>query len=185
MKVTNYTPEYGDIDYAYGTSHQKFLIDYDEKLVKNLNPLHLAYFNDDRWHAWVDHPLIGLEGHEFRDQCHYSCLFLKDAYAFVPKYIFSDNIEKYFDHYEYDPWFKDIALDVEWTMTRVGQTKEQFWENLNEYCIERDHFFDLLLGTGHHEGILPSDGSAGLKPFLVELNNGDYIYGYGWVWYNK
>ena len=148
MKVINQRISLGDIDYAYGTTHQQYLIEYKEKLIKHLKPLNLGYFSHDKFHAWVDHPLIGIEGHEMRDRCQYTCMFLGKMYGFMPKYIFSDNIEKYFDHYEYGPWFKDMALDVDWTMSGVGGSEEEFWEKLNSYHVKPDHFNDLLLGSG-------------------------------------
>lgn len=60
------------------------------------------------------------------------------------------------------------------------------WHNSNDrFTFELNWITRSMLGHGYTSGTLPSDGSRELIPVLVELDNGDAIFGYCWVWFNK
>lgn len=44
---------------------------------------------------------------------------------------------------------------------------------------------DSMLGHGYTDGTLPSDGDGEVIKVLVGLDNGDFLAGFCWQWYNK
>jgi hypothetical protein len=51
--------------------------------------------------------------------------------------------------------------------------------------FELDNVHRAFLGHGYTDSTLPSDGSGRLEKAAVALENGDFLLGWTWIWFNK
>jgi hypothetical protein len=72
---------------------------------------------------------------------------------------------------------------MKWTVNFVYGGIDKFREKLK--APERNDYSDLLLGSGYTSFIMPDDGSYSLNPYLIEMDNGDYLYCIGFEWHSK
>ena len=88
----------------------------------------------------------------------------------MPSVILTDDIKKY---EEYIPLhMRSMCYDMKWmksqyTIDAIGDIQQS------------------LLGHGYTDGTYPSDGDGELILLDAQLDNGDMVVGWGWVWYNK
>ncbi len=168
-----YEHPYGDLISNYENYIREF--DYDE--YQDLNILQLSYFDPNPWKAISK--IYHLNQSSFKKllyKSNYECPYTDRKYsALVPVAIFSNEIEKYFEPNKYY-WFKDMACDKEWNLKDI---------NIASLDVEPTKFQQLILGSGYTIGTLISDGSNSILPVTVDLDNGDYLYCYSYIWHNK
>lgn len=106
----------------------------------------------------------------------YSCPFKRNGYYYwyIPACILLRDKDpyKYFKNKE-DPSIK-FNTDIE------------YWKTyLKEGPAKPNSIQQSFLGHGFTFSTLPSDGIVELKLATIELDNGDALLGWVWVWFNK
>lgn len=84
--------------------------------------------------------------------------------------------EKDLDFLRYTYWH-DSAADY-WSQTQFGYSEEMSFDNL-------DRVTTVLLGTGHTQLCLPSDGESVYAWERMDLSNGDSLLLIGLEWFNN
>jgi len=161
-----YKPDCGDI-----LSGGEYLV----RMVKDKEDLgNLLGANIVSQNPWSSLKRLGIDTESLKKAFKYHCPYTGNIYYhFIPAAILVKSVEPY-RKYPYDEIDWDWAFDLEWNRER---TKEGH--------PELNNVGESMLGHGYTEGTLPSDGSGSFIKVLIELSNGDYLFGYCWEWYNK
>lgn len=127
---------------------------------------------------WKSLKVLGIDVAPLKKAFQYSCPYTRNTYYhFIPLAILlieGHDVDMYRKGpYESPSW--NFAFDLEWNKKRC-HTFDDF--GLNRVA-------DSMLGHGYTDGTLPSDGSGEHIRVLIELSNGDFLFGYCWQWYNK
>ena len=143
--------------------------------IRELYSIPMCYFHGSPWHgcmkANVDSSPLELIRHE--------CPIVKQCYRpFVPIALLTADPAKYQDRV--NPMCKGMILDKDWCAQTVYDDPEA-----KELSGVMNKITTFMLGSSYQMGILPSDGFSELQWFVAKLDNGDYLYGPSWVWYNK
>jgi hypothetical protein len=172
-QVKPYKPEFGDI-----LSGGEYLV----RKVKNKEDLGdylwVGTFGNNPWHA-IER--LGIDSTKLKAIFRYSCPFTDNVYYhFIPVVVILKNGEK-----TYRKTFEDAnggpstgfdyLFDLEWSR---GLTIKGVLPEANTIQM-------TMLGHGYTDGTLPNDGSGDFINVLIELDNGDFLFGHCWEWYNK
>ena len=168
-----YKPDCGDI--LSGGEYLVRKVDYKEKLG---DYLWISLFGNNPWNALER---LGIESKELKETFKYKCPFSDNIYYhFTPVVLVLNNgVDSYRKYYEEqngikDPLYTDYLFDTKW-----GRRLSM------EVLPEATTIQMAMLGHGYTEGTLPSDGSGDFINVLIELDNGDFLFGHCWEWYNK
>ena len=131
----------------------------------------MSYFRPIPWQTLR---CFGVDVEELTALLEYSCPFTENKYYwFVPTCIL-------------------VRSKVGTRAYRQGMFKESVYDYLFDLeSYSDDNTFSLsqvqvaLLGHGYTDGTLPHDGSCYKKQAAIALDNGDYLLGWSWVWFNK
>lgn len=170
-QTTPYKPEIGDI-----LSGGEYLVRKVENKEKLEDYLWIGTFGNNPWHA-IER--LGVDSKELRESFRYECPFTKNTYYhFIPVVLVVKNgVEQYRDKFEVDNGsgeHNDYLFDLEWTKKMSGGV-----------LPEASSIQMSMLGHGYTVGTLPSDGWGDFINVLIELDNGDFLFGHCWEWYNK
>ena len=91
------------------------------------------------------------------------------VYGIMPSAVLTDDTQKYNN---LNVWNKDIVLDSD-------------WNKRNKECLGLQLVGTHLMGTGFTYGCQASDGNCTLEQGKLQLSNGDWLFVYFWLWFNK
>jgi hypothetical protein len=172
-QTTPYKPEIGDI-----LSGGEYLVRQVANKEKLENYLWVATFGNNPWHA-IER--LGIDSKELKEAFRYKCPFTDNIYYhFVPvALVIKNGVDQYRKKFEEDNGSKDsnyndFLFDLEWTKRMSGGV-----------LPEANTIQMAFLGHGYTDGTLPSDGAGDFVNVLIELDNGDFLFGHCWIWYNK
>jgi hypothetical protein len=125
---------------------------------------------------WVSINRMGIDVENLKNVFKYICPYTGNIYYhFLPlAIILSDNSDVNFYRippYNTPDW--DFFFDLSWNKCKI----------YGDY--EMSSIAESMLGHGYTDYTLPSDGSGKFIKVLIELSNGDFLFGYCWEWYNK
>lgn len=151
-----FTPDYGDI--LSGGEYLAREVKGSE-IIGNF--LSTQAINNDPWETLT---ALSINVAPLKKAFQYSCPYTRNTYYhFIPLAILlidGHDIDMYRKGYESPSW--DFAFNLKWS----------------KQCCS-------MLGHGYTDGTLPSDGSGKHIKVLIELDNGDFLFGYCWLWFNK
>lgn len=131
--------------------------------------------------TWKELKHFQIDCDEFQKRVEYKCPYTGYThYWFVPIMIFTSeqNIKFWLDRNKHlASYQKNMLSDTEWT--------EKFYQPDKKTGFELNSIGKILAGAGYTVGTLVSDGYGELYDALVTLDNGDFIGGKVWVWFNK
>lgn len=160
-----YTPDIGDI--LYGNKYVSSAC--DPKSVTDFLVL-------TGYHLWKSLSYFNIDYEQCMKDFEYQCPFSGNLYYwFVPvALIIRNGSDKYRPATPTPNYEDDYRLDVEWHSSILKHDLEK-----------PNNMVRSFLGHGYTNGTLPSDGSNCLHSVLLNLDNGDSIFGFCWIWYNK
>jgi hypothetical protein len=124
---------------------------------------------------WITLARYNVDASDLKTMLEYECPFSDNKYYwFIPNLILIKNdVEIYrqgkLKSKEYDYYFDTAFM------------KQMHGDRL----FELDEVQRAFLGHGYTDGTLPSDGSGKLERAAVALENGDFLLGRTWLWFNK
>jgi hypothetical protein len=89
-----------------------------------------------------------------------------------------DDMEKYKQFLPY--WWRKSDTDYDWFST---ERYENRWSSFSAGGL--NNVRRGLMGTGYTDFTCPSDGTAAIEDAYIKMENGDFLLGVGWEWYNK
>jgi hypothetical protein len=105
----------------------------------------------------------------------YECPYTGNIfYHFIPAAIVIKSDVKVYRKTPLDDKDYDFMFDLDWVKNI-----------LKDHHPELDEISQSMLGHGYTYGTLPTDGIGGWIEVLIELDNGDCLFGICWEWYNK
>lgn len=163
-----YIPETGDI-----ISGGEYIA---KRVLKKevLGPVIFAYAVERN--PWKSLKGMGIDTTSLEEAFKYECPYTGNTfYHFIPAAIIIKNDVKVYRKPPYDSKDYNYAFDLEW---------------INESILKGQHpelgsIAESMLGHGYTSYALPTDGDGGWIEVLIELDNGDYLFGVCWEWYNK
>lgn len=167
---TKYSHDYGD--FIYGTCEilGKFNKDYLNKKL-----LHLAWFSPNTWYALENIGFLGIDG--FVKTVKYQCPYTKIKYfAVAPIAIASDDIAKYFNVFDFKPFFQDMVLDQDY-MNKLFPVDNPT-QSLTDVMMS-------ALGPGYTDFCGFNDGDSSIDLSVLKVDNGDHVICANKVWHNK
>jgi hypothetical protein len=170
-QTSPYKPEIGDI--LSGGEYLVRKIGNKEKLE---DYLYVSTFGNNPWHALER---LGIFAEEIRQAFRYKCPFSDNIYYhFIPvALVVKNGTQQYRDKLEKDngPTVNyDFMFDLKWI------------KDMSHGVLPEANSVQMaFLGHGYTDGTLPSDGFGEFENFLIELDNGDFLFGHCWVRYNK
>jgi hypothetical protein len=127
---------------------------------------------------WESIEAMGISTKLLKEAFQYTCPYTENTYYhFIPLAILlidGHDINMYRKP-PYNSPSMDYAFDLEWNKERCHTFDDFSMSSVAE----------SMLGHGYTDGTLPSDGSGEHIRVLIELANGDFLFGYCWQWYNK
>jgi len=170
--------EFGDIlgdgrDFVKCLFRKKMLTEYD--------PVPLTTIADFSWAA-LDR--IGITDRAYlQETFEYVCPWSENVYYhFMPWLLLTKDTERYTKP---KTPFAEMAFDAEWTRDMVLPGYFSTMDGTETKEAQKDEITQAMLGHGYTEGTLPCDGNGENKLACLELDNGDLIAGWLFVWYNK
>lgn len=164
-------PEIGDI--LYGQRYAFAWWEKEKESLKSYEWITLADISVNRWRALER---LGIDISKVQEEFIYECPFHNGNkyYWFIPSILLSRDVNKYRKNPN-DKYSREaIAFDQEWINKMFKQ------ETYHE-----DNIVKSMLGHGYTDCTLPYDGNGQIELVVLELNNGDFIMGPIWVWFNK
>lgn len=181
-------------DYAYGNNPTLFLrVDWSyEQLLTLLKcgnepmfGLWLSSVSQDTWSALKKLlPSGGKELGVLKDRCEYNDVFTQRfTPSLLPLLIISLGFEQYTledgrKAHEVYGW----AIEEERELLASLKARKEDGDETSNLGLSRIE--QVLLGTGHTQARLPSDGTAGVNWQFAELTNGDILVLAGYEWFN-
>lgn len=161
---------YGNVDYA------DYLRKYEQVELQDLNMLKLAYVKQDTWKALAE---LNMQQWWLKKLTMYTCSYTDYEHAaLVPLAIFSNDLEKYFTHFDDKPWYQEIACDKTWNCGEDGAHLEKFGSRNALTEFQR-----VIIGPGYTYNI--NDGNSSVNPVVIDIDNGDKLGCATLVWHNK
>lgn len=166
-----YKPEIGDI-----LSGGEYIVRQVGNKEKLEDYLFIGVFGNNPWHALER---LNIDSTKLKEAFKYKCPFSENIYYhFVPvALILKNGVDSYRNFYEEqngEGMYSDYLFDLEW----IKQMSQDVLPEANTIQM-------AMLGHGYTDGTLPSDGSGDFINVLIELDNGDFLFGHCWEWYNK
>jgi hypothetical protein len=168
IRTNPYSPDCGDIL----DEGKKYIL----RKVENKEDLgdfvFLSCFSNDPWEALK---VLNISRVDLQFSFKYKCPWSENwYYHFIPvALVLKNGVEQYRTDNLKNSSF-DYAFDSSWA--------KQF---TNGVLPEADSIQMAFLGHGYTYGTLPCDGNGDLINVLIELDNGDMLFGHCWEWYNK
>lgn len=162
-----YKPECGDI-----LSGGEYLVKKVENKDKIGDYLFISTFGNNPWNA-IER--LGIHSKPLKQAFRYECPFTKNTYYhFIPvALVLNNGVEQYKKEFKDNPDV-DYLFDTKWA------------KSLSMGVLPEANTIQMsMLGHGYTEGTLPSDGGGDFINVLIELDNGDFLFGHCWEWYNK
>jgi len=118
---------------------------------------------------------MNIETADFKKIFQYECPYTGNTYYhFIPIAIIvnhKSDVQQY-RQLNFASESYDYRFDLEWILKM-------------QKIPEIDDIGRSMLGHGFTSGTLPSDGDGKFIRVLIELDNGDHLFGHCWEWYNK
>jgi len=162
-----YVPEIGDI-----LSGSEFIV----RKVKNDEKLgNFIFANAISHNPWITLKKLDIDAEQLKKEFEYKDPFTDNTYYhFIPLAIIVKDVNVYRKG-RYSSKDCDYLFDVEWNTSFVCKDKHPELNSISK----------SMLGHGYTDGTLPNDGDGKHIEVLIELDNGDFLFGYCWEWYNK
>lgn len=182
---TPWKPDIGDV-LGEGASFVKCA--FEMGMIEKANLVGVGYLGPSPWGALGR---LGVDSKQIMGLFAYECPFIKGNryWHFCPWLIItSKNTDEYRQRAKtrYMSWL-DMAVDSDWVRKMyVGSYRNPDSPyRINPDKIEPDRVSAAILGHGYTYCTLPSDGHGCHELACLELDNGDLLVGWLWVWFNK
>lgn len=125
---------------------------------------------------WVSLKSMGVNSDPLVEAFKYECPYTGNTfYHFIPVAIVIKNDVDAYRKSPYDLKDFDYMFDLDWINNDLLRGQHPELNTISE----------SMLGHGFTTCTLPTDGDGGWIEVLIELDNGDYLFGVCWEWYNK
>jgi len=133
--------------------------------------------------TWDSLRRVGVYEKEFRLSVQYDCPFVdgNKFYLFVPNLLFTDDVPFWIGRISGEVHLlggKEYIADHEWH-------RHVYEDDFENKTMPMGYICENMMGHGFSSKYLVGNGYAGKKSAVVALENGDYLGGQVWVWYNK
>lgn len=170
-------PKFGDIN--SGGKYVK--CPFTEEMLTEYEPIPLTMIADFSWLALKKVGITDVASVQKLFQ--YKCPWSDNTYyRFMPWLLLTKDRWKYI---EPENSFAETAFDSEWTRDMVLPNYFFEMDGSKRKVVSKDAITQAMLGHGYTDCTLPFDGHSRNIICCLELNNGDLIAGWLYVWFNK